>query len=431
MSRARVWVRLGLLIGLIVAVFWIARRTLLHAYAGSEPIAISAEPAAVTFERAFPNLFFERPVFVTFPPDGSNRIAVISQTGSVYLFPNDPDVEEPSELLNIRQRVMYPDGSNEEGLLGLAFHPKFRENRQFFLYYTGNDHVNVLSRFKMAADDADRADPASEEEIFRAPQRDSWNHNGGTILFGPDGYLYVAVGDGGPVGDPHGNAQNVGTVLGKILRIDVDPERVDHDGVDHADIDREDQRPKYAVPNDNPFVGWEGARGEIWALGLRNVWRMAFDRQTNHLWAGDVGDDSWEEIDRIERGGNYGWNIKEGYQKFIAKSYPPPAPPPAHVVGKLIDPVFAYNHSIGNCIIGGCVYRGKQVPELFGAYLFADHVTGQVYALRCHEESGKAISVLRIQPAGMPVFSFGEDESGEVYFTTTQGIINRFVSARR
>jgi glucose/arabinose dehydrogenase len=407
------------LLGLFVAGFFIAKRWLLNRYSGTEPIRIDDEPAAVTFENAFPKLSIERPIFLTFPPDGTNRIAVISQFGSVLVFPNDPDVEEPSEMLNIRKKVSYEDSSNEDGLLGLAFHPRFKDNRQFFVYYTTKEHVNVLSRFTMSADDSNRAEPASEVEIFRSPRKPSGNHNGGTLIFGPDGYLYIALGDGGPINDPNGNGQNVETVLGKILRIDVD---------------HQDPGLNYAIPKDNPFVDESGARGEIWALGLRNVWRMAFDRPTNRLWAGDVGEDTWEEIDVIERGGNYGWNTFEGFHKFIPKGQPPPTPP-AHVVGKLTEPIFAYNHSIGNCIVGGAVYRGKKVPDLVGAYLFADYVTGHVYALRYDERSGSAISVQAIHgPPGradMPVFSFGEDESGELYFMTSAGVINRFVPSKR
>jgi glucose/arabinose dehydrogenase len=157
---------------------------------------------------------------------------------------------------------------------------------------------------------------------------------------------------------------------------------------------------------------------------------MAFDRQTNRLWAADVGQDTWEEINVIERGGNYGWNIREGFKSFTTTSQPPPAPPPAHIVGHLIDPIFAYNHSIGKAIIGGCVYRGSKVPELRGAYLFADYVGGQVYSLRFDEASNRAISVAPIEPPTMPVFSFGEDAAGEVYFMTNQGIINHFVEKK-
>ncbi|MCE9547690.1 MAG: PQQ-dependent sugar dehydrogenase [Planctomycetia bacterium] len=415
MPRQRVLLRLALLIALAVAIYFIAQHFLLRPYAATEPIAIDALPARATFERAFPNLEFARPVGLTFPPDGTNRIVVISQYGSLYIFPNDANVEEATELLNMRHKVMFRDPSNEEGLLGLAFHPQFRTNRQLFLYYTNAAHQNVLSRFTMSAKDPNRADPNSEEELFHTPERDSWNHNGGTIIFGPDGYLYMALGDGGPVSDPHGNGQNAGTVFGKILRIDVD----------HRDDDGHGQGLKYAIPNDNPFVGQPGVRGEIWALGLRNVWRMAFDRQTNRLWAGEIGDDTWEEINVIERGGNYQWSMNEGFGKFVP-SQGSPAPPPAKIIGNLTDPIFAYNHTVGNCIIGGCVYRGKAVPELFGAYLFADHVTGQLYAMRFDEPNVRAKSVSRIEPRTMPIFSFGEDEQGEVYFTTAQGIINRF-----
>jgi glucose/arabinose dehydrogenase len=414
MNRRRIITRFVLL-GSIVAAFFIARHWVLKRYAGAEPIRIDDEPAAATFVNAFPNLTIERPIGLTFPPDGTNRIAVISQFGSVLIFPNDPDVEEPSEMLNIRKKVSYEDSSNEDGLLGLAFHPQFKQNRQFFVYYTTKEHVNLLSRFTMSPDNPNRADPASEVEIFRSPRKASGNHNGGTLIFAPEGYLYMAIGDGGPVNDPNGNGQNVETVLGKILRID---------------IDRQDPGLNYAIPKDNSFVGVAGARGEIWALGLRNVWRMAFDRQANRLWAADVGEDTWEEIDLIERGGNYGWNMYEGFRKFVPKGQPPPAPP-SRIIGKLTEPLFAYNHSIGNCVVGGAVYRGKNVPELVGAYLFADYVTGHVYALRCDERSGVSTTVQAIRgPPGhadMPVCSFGEDESGELYVMTSAGVINRFV----
>ncbi len=413
MNCGRVTSRLALL-AILLAAFFLVKHWVLKRFSGTEPIRIDDEPAAATFVNAFPNLTVERPIGLTFPPDGTNRIAVISQFGTVLIFPNDPSVEEANEMLNIRKKVSYEDSSNEDGLLGLAFHPQFKENRQFFVYCTTKQHINVLTRFVMSGDDPNRADPASEIEILRSPRKVSGNHNGGTLIFGPDGYLYVAIGDGGPVNDPNGNGQSVETVLGKILRIDVD---------------HQDPGLNYAIPKDNPFVGVPGARGEIWALGLRNVWRMAFDRLTNRLWAGDVGEDTWEEIDPIERGGNYGWNLYEGFRKFVPKGQPPPAPP-SRIIGKLTEPVFAYNHSIGNCIVGGSVYRGKNVPELVGAYLFADYVTGHIYALRYDERSGAATAVqpIRGRPghADMPVFSFGEDESGEIYFMTSAGVINHF-----
>ena len=252
-------VRIVLLIAIIGIGLFFAQRSILNSYAPSQPIDISTQPAPVTFVRAFPNLILDRPIFLTFPPDGSNRIAVISQYGSIYMFPNDRAVEEPSEVLDIRKKVVYTDREPEEGMLGLAFHPKFRENRQFFVYYTTADHTNVLSRFTMLADDPNRADPASEQELFRTPKKPYWNHNAGTIIFGPENYLYIACGDGGPGNDPQGNGQSLQTVMGKILRIDVD---------------HQDPGLNYAIPKDNPFAGVPEARGEIWAwvCGTSGEW---------------------------------------------------------------------------------------------------------------------------------------------------------------
>lgn len=372
-------------------------------------------------ERAFPNLQFDRPIFATYPPDGTNRLAVMCEKGEIFIFPNADSVEEPESMLNIKDKVTYHDATNEEGLLGLAFHPKFRENKQFFVYYTIKDvpHTSVLVRYRMSVDNPNHADLNSAEEIFRSPAKPDWNHNGGTIIFGPDGYLYLAIGDGGAANDPRAHGQSLSTVMGKVLRIDVD---------------HQDDGKKYAVPKDNPFVDVPGAAPEIWALGLRNVWRMAFDRATNKLWAGDVGQDTWEEVDILERGGNYGWNVREGFHDFAndpKPKFPPAGKVPEKIVGTLIDPLFEYHHDIGKCVVGGYVYRGKQVPELVGKYLFADYVAGQVYALTYDDVSGKTVSVERIEPKGMPVFSFGEDEQGEVYFMTTQGALFRFRSGTK
>jgi glucose/arabinose dehydrogenase len=402
----------------------------------SSPVPISSEPVAnVKIERAFPNLQFKRPIYLTYTPDGTGRLAVISEYGTVLIFPNDASAEEAKELININHKVVYNDNQNEEGLLGLAFHPNFKKNGQFFLYYTTTaaPHTGVLSRFHISKDDPNHADPDSEEEIFRSPSKEYWNHNGGTIIFGPDGYLYLALGDGGLANDPHAHGQDLSTVLGKILRIDVDHHLPGK---------------QYSIPKDNPFVDREGAAGEIWAFGLRNVWRMSFDRQTNKLWAGDVGQDYWEEVDIITRGGNYGWNQREGLHPLApVPNSPKPGPPPANQVGEFIDPIFEYHHDIGKCIVGGHVYRGKQVPELYGAYLFADYVTGRVYALWYDADAARVTKVQPIDPPaaasngmagmftfgfnGQSVFSFGEDADGEVYFTTVQGIVQRFRSATK
>jgi glucose/arabinose dehydrogenase len=232
-----------------------------------------------------------------------------------------------------------------------------------------------------------------------------WNHNGGTIVFGPDGMLYIGLGDGGKANDPFGNGQNLETLLGSILRIDVD---------------RQDAGLKYAIPKDNPFVDHEKARGEIWAYGLRNVWRMAFDRETDVLWAGDVGQDLWEEIDLIVKGGNYGWNLREGFHKFGAQGSEPRA--------DLIEPIWEYHHDVGKSITGGMVYRGAKVQELAGAYLYADFVTGQIWALWYDEAAKKVTANRSIVEKGAPVITFGEDDAGEAYFGTQEGGIFKFVS---
>lgn len=334
-----------------------------------------------------------RPIYVTNAGDGSNRIFVIAQRGVVHAFEATPDASETKVFLDIRKRTTYIDKEFEEGLLGLAFHPKFKENGEFFIYYTDPPHQSVISRMRVSKDDPNKADPDFEEELIRIKQP-FWNHNGGTLCFGPDGMLYIALGDGGAANDPHKNGQNLGTLLGSILRIDVD---------------HKDKGKAYAIPKDNPFVKHEGARGEIWAYGIRNPWRISFDRKTGSLWCGDVGQNLWEEINIITRGANYGWNLREA----------------AHMFGKngsgprkdLIEPVWEYDHQVGKSITGGVVYRGKRLPELQGAYLYGDFVTGKLWVLKYDEEKQKVISNHSIASERMLVTSFGEDESGEVYFT--------------
>ena len=339
-----------------------------------------------------------RAILLTSFGDGSGRVVVPSQQGVIHIFPNDPASTETKIFLDIQERVAYFDKTNEEGFLGLAFHPKYKENGEFFVYYTNKakKHQNVVSRFRVSADDPNKADPASEEQllVFDKP---FWNHDGGTICFGPDGYLYIAHGDGGLGNDPFGNGQNLNTLLGKVLRIDVD---------------HKDEGKNYAIPKDNPFVKEKGARGEIWAYGLRNIWRMAFDRETGLLWAADVGQDIWEEIDIIVKGGNYGWNSREGKHSFAKSKVPSEARP------DLIDPIWEYNHDIGKSITGGFVYRGKRLPELQGAYLYADYVSTKIWAL-WYDPTTKTVTADReIASPGVPILSFGEDESGEAYFTT-------------
>jgi glucose/arabinose dehydrogenase len=380
---------------------------------------IDERPLEVRVEPAFPQLVWPewllgadtglprdpRPVVITGAGDGSGRMFVATEYGTIHAFRNDPQVEEMTTFLDIRERVMpFKYRENEEGFLGLAFHPRFKENGELFVYYTAKPtadqpHQSIVSRFRVAEGDPNRADPNSEEVILRIDQP-FWNHNGGTVVFGPDGYLYVGLGDGGLANDPHMNGQNLQTLLGSILRIDVDRQ--------------EEERP-YAIPADNPFVGkrWY-ARPEIWAYGIRNVWRVTFDRETGTCWGADVGQDTWEEINIIRGGGNYGWNLREGRHPFGPGGFAPNE--------NLIEPIWEYHHDVGKSITGGYVYRGRKVPELQGAYLYADYVTGQHWAL-WYDAAQNAVTANRsILPKGTPVLTYGEDDQGEVYFTSEQEI---------
>jgi glucose/arabinose dehydrogenase len=340
-----------------------------------------------------------RPIMLTHAGDGSNRVFVATQHGVIHVFANDQAAKQTKVFLDIQKRVRYNDKTNEEGFLGLAFHPQYKKNGAFFVFYTLKDkkgHVNVLSRFRVSKDDPDRADPDSEEELLRVSHK-YWNHDGGTVIFGPDGYLYLALGDGGLANDPDDNGQNLNSLLGRILRIDVDR--------------KEDGKP-YAIPKDNPFVGrkGKGAHPETWAYGLRNVWRMAFDRKTGQLWAADVGQNLFEEIDLIVKGGNYGWRRREGLHPFgLNGSGPRP---------DLIDPIWEYYHDVGRSITGGTVYRGPRLPELAGHYVYADYVSGKIWALRYDEGQKRVVANRPIRDPNLPIMSFGEDERGEVYLLT-------------
>ena len=336
-----------------------------------------------------------RPIALTHAGDGSNRVFVATQRGVIHTFRNDQGATQTRIFLDLSKKVRYSDRQNEEGFLGIAFHPNYKDNGEFFAYYTTRDakQTSVISRFRASQSNPDQADPKFEEELLRIKQP-YWNHNGGTIAFGPDGRLYIGLGDGGAGNDPHRNGQNLNVLLGSILRIDVD---------------RKDPGKNYAIPDDNPFVNTkQGARGEIWAYGLRNVWRLGFDRQTGDLWVTDVGQDLWEEINLVKRGGNYGWNLREGTHTFGSRGSVPNK--------KLEDPIWEYDHEIGKSITGGYVYRGKRLPQLQGKFLYADYVSGRLWALEYDRKGKRVIANYGLHSDRKPVISFGEDETGEVYF---------------
>jgi uncharacterized repeat protein (TIGR03806 family) len=358
------------------------------------------EQPTLGVERAFPHLKFTRPVEFTHAGDGTDRVYVVEQDGRIRIFPNRSDAKEAKVFLDLRDVVRREH--NEEGLLGLAFHPDYRKNGQFFVFYSVTPRGSVVSRFRVSKDDPDRADRDTEEKLMQWT-KPYGNHNGGCLRFGPDGQLYISVGDGGLGGDPHANAQNLEVLNGKILRID---------------IDRKDTGKNYAVPKNNPFADRGGkVCGEIWAYGLRNVWRYSFDRTTGTLWAADVGQDRHEEIDVIVRGGNYGWNIREGKHALDPNAE-------RIAVGEFIEPVLDYPRAEGKSVTGGLVYRGRRLQGLIGAYLYGDFISGNVWALRW--DGKKVTSNAKIARTSLLISAFGEDEAGEAYFTSFDGFVYRF-----
>ncbi len=347
--------------------------------------------------QVFTNSDFSQPVFLTHAGDGSNRLFVVERRGNIEVLANT-DGATASSFLDIRDRVN--DGPGEGGLLSVAFHLRYAENGRFYVYYTRGDLFSRVSEFTVSAD-PERADASAERVIWeeRQPAR---NHNGGQLAFGPDDMLYIGLGDGGGSGDGFANGQNPTTWLGAILRIDVDGRS---GGLE------------YGVPPDNPFVGNEdGWREEIWAYGLRNPWRFSFDRKTGVLWAGDVGQGSREEVDIIERGGNYGWNVMEGSNCF--------RPSTGCSREGLALPVVEYGHSVGRSITGGYVYRALRLGLLQGVYVYGDFASGRVWGLRY--EQGAVVANNEIARSPSNISSFGEDEAGEVYLVGFDGRIYIF-----
>lgn len=325
-----------------------------------------------------------QPVGIVHANDGSGRLFIVSQTGVIHIF--DGVQMRPRPFLDIRTLVSC---CGERGLLGLAFHPNYATNGFFYVNYTNLAGNTVIARFTVSRR-PDAANPRSRKFILGIPQPFA-NHNGGQLQFGPDGLLYIASGDGGSAGDPGNRAQNLRSLLGKILRIDVD------------------RGNPYAIPADNPFVGIPGARGEIWTLGLRNPWRFSFDRRTGQMFIGDVGQNSWEEVNlqaaSSPGGENYGWRIMEGRHCFN---------PATGCVGTgLRMPILEYSHAEGCSVTGGYRYRGSRIPQLLGTYIYGDFCSGVIHGARFVAGTGWTSAILH--SSGMRITTFGEDEDGEIY----------------
>ena len=378
----------------------------------------------VRLEQVLPRIELDRPLWMEDVPDDSGRLLIIEQQGRILVTHKGSDGSDAKEFLNIVNRRPYIE--NEAGLLGLACHPKFKENGRFFIYYTQNSPADApdrnqypkrtyLSEFKVSATNADLADLASEHKLIEI-KRPFWNHEGGCVLFGPDGYLYFTSGDGGSANDPFDSGQNTANLLAKIMRIDVDQPG--------------NARRPYGIPTDNPFVS-EGydVRKEIYAYGLRNVWRMSFDRETGELYAADVGQDKFEEVDLIVKGGDYGWPVREGFQHFK------PGPPASSFIDPIIEyghPGFANqskfpDHPVGNSITGGYVYRGKKFPSLQGVYIYADYANGTIFGLR--QEKGKLTEHATLLQQPKNITSFAQDREGELYILCQDGKIFNIQSA--
>ncbi len=338
----------------------------------------------------------EQPVFATHAGDGSGRLFIVEKAGKIMLLTADGLQEQP--FLDITRRV--GSSSSEQGLLGLAFDPDFADNGRLFVYYTDKSGDTVISRFQ-ANDERTLADPGSEAVLLQQEQPAS-NHNGGMIAFGPDGFLYAGLGDGGGAGDRYGNGQNLETALGTIIRVDVEGDQA-------------------VAPADNPFVGQDGARPEIWAYGLRNPWRFSFDRATGDLWIGDVGQNQWEEINRQPAGDpggeNYGWPITEAMHCYDAGT--------CNRDG-LTEPVAEYEHSEGCSVTGGYVYRGAQQPDLQGIYFYGDYCSGRIWGVATGADGQWQNAELLDSNA--QISSFGETETGEVLMVDYNGAIYRLVS---
>jgi len=388
----------------------------------------------ITLQPVLTKLQEERPVWMSEAPDGSGRLFVVYQTGKILVVKKGSDGGDAKEFFNIENRDPKAGGENECGLLSLAFHPGFATNHLFYVYYNQkNENQNsrpqnfpvrsVISEFSISTNDPDAADLGSERIVLQVNQPYG-NHKGGELAFGPDGFLYLGLGDGGNGDDPLGNGQSTSTLLAKMLRIDVNSRSTLGTG-------REKRELQYGIPSDNPFVneldmGDRGARKEIYAYGLRNPWRYSFDRATGALWIGDVGQDLWEAVYIGVKGGDYGWSVMEAGHHFK------PGPPGAEYLKPVVDyphrpdllPAAIFpDHGIGLCVIGGYVYHGKEAPTLAGVYIYGDYNLGTIWGLRYDYAAKKvtAHATLLHQPDNID--SFAEDADGEIYALMQDGKI--------
>ena len=340
------------------------------------------QPDKVKLQRIHEKLETKWPISVVVPPDGSGREFLVLQRGQVIILPRQ-EGGDAKMFLDMSGRAMEAtDGKFEEGVNGFAFHPQFKKNGLFYLYYTQQKPKRlVVSEMKISEADADKADPATERVLIEWPLV-NWNHHGGNVVFGPDGYLYFGVGDNSKKNDELRLAQNLASLNGKIMRIDVNSR---------------EYISAYGIPDDNPYANGVNALPQIWASGIRNPWGLHFDEK-GRLWCADVGQDLYEEIDWIVKGGNYGWSYREGAHAFPLRT---DAPPPD---AKFIDPIFEYNHGEGLSITGGVIYRGEKRPELKGAYIYGDFVIGKIWALRVGDD--------------------GKVEKNELIYTSPQELAN-------
>lgn len=357
------------------------------------PNSESFEPLEYELVEAYPNLVFEQPLHYTIAQDESNRVFVVERTGKIIYFENNAKESETKVFIDLTVKI--DSSGQEKGLLGLAFHPNFEENGYFYVNYT-NQESTVISRFTSDTATLSEVDPSTEEILMEFTQPYA-NHNGGHLTFGPDGYLYIATGDGGSSGDPKGNAQDLTKIYGKLLRIDVNSASGDK---------------KYSIPEDNPYAeNTDGYAEEIFAYGFRNPWKFSFDEKRDLLWAADVGQNAMEEINVIEKGYNYGWNIMEGTLEYEPSDEVDEA--------EFEEPIWEYDHSLGQSITGGYTYYGENNPSLNGIYIYGDFVSGKIWGLWLGED--QEVENVELLDTDLMISSFGIDEKGELFIVDFNG----------